>query len=88
MHLHSRSGATVALLVALLAATALCAAAATATDCAALGFNSDTLQCSDCARLSSVVGDDSLAADCAACCSSAPVEEARPYVSGVLSLCS
>jgi hypothetical protein len=54
---------------------------------AALGF-SDGLQCSECAKLSSAVGDAQLTSECEACCSSAADEAESLYISGRLSVCS
>ena len=71
---------------ALLLHSAHTARAGTADECLALGFT-DTLACSQCAKMGEFVKDEALMADCRGCCTDDGDEDAT-YASAVLEVCS
>ena len=83
------SVAMVASRLLLLVAVSSCLAQLTlAHDCTALGFNAETLQCTDCTKLSQLVKDERLTNECNSCCTSdAAAASGQPiYTSGVLKM--
>lgn len=85
--MRTPSAASPLLAAMLLVCSVALSSGAAADNCAALGFG-DSLLCSDCSRLESLVPDAALAAECRGCCSSAAAESAAPYEAAVLKICS
>ena len=84
-----RDACTVAAMARLvLAGVLLCGVGASpsAEECLELGFT-DTLSCSQCAKMGEFVKDEALLADCKTCCVD-DNEAATTYASAVLEVCS
>eukprot|EP00033_Pygsuia_biforma_P001308 GCRY01001482.1.p1 GENE.GCRY01001482.1~~GCRY01001482.1.p1 ORF type:complete len:164 (-),score=25.43 GCRY01001482.1:105-596(-) len=58
-----------------------------AIDCQEKGFLSDTLPCSNCALLDTLVGVSLLTSDCLECCFDDNQEEVKKYKKAVLEVC-